>query len=199
MHSYILISRNQQVLEEKINHLCGSARRIDREITKISDVREFGRLLSISLEPTTYTIHEFHTATHEAQSAFLKNLEEGSSGATFIIVAESIGNIIPTIRSRCQIIKDYSTPEISADLTDKTADFINKSVTEKLVHLQSIKSKEDAIDFLGGFISAGHKLLIESTQKNKLAKSLEEAQVARKNILANCNPILQLTNFVIHS
>jgi len=44
-------------------------------------------------------------------NAFLKTLEEPPDNVTFILLAHSLGTIIPTIRSRCQIVRFNTLPE----------------------------------------------------------------------------------------
>ncbi|MCY6960226.1 DNA polymerase III subunit delta' [Clostridium brassicae] len=59
-------------------------------------------------------VHESHKMTVEAQNAFLKTIEEPPKGVTIILLSESIGLILETIRSRCQIhkLKRLSSEEI---------------------------------------------------------------------------------------
>lgn len=50
---------------------------------------------------------------HNAANALLKTLEEPSGDSVIILVSHSSGQLLPTIRSRCQVI-DFSLPETSA-------------------------------------------------------------------------------------
>ncbi len=47
---------------------------------------------------------------HNAANALLKTLEEPSGDSVIILVSHSAGQLLPTIRSRCQVI-DFSLPE----------------------------------------------------------------------------------------
>ena len=49
---------------------------------------------------------------HNAANALLKTLEEPSGDSVIILVSHSAGQLLPTIRSRCQVI-DFSLPEPS--------------------------------------------------------------------------------------
>ncbi|WMJ79985.1 DNA polymerase III subunit delta' [Clostridium sp. MB40-C1] len=59
-------------------------------------------------------VYESHKMTIEAQNAFLKTIEEPPKGVTIILLSESLGLILETIRSRCQIhkLKRLSSEEI---------------------------------------------------------------------------------------
>ena len=49
-----------------------------------------------------YAVDQFNESS---ANAFLKTLEEPPDNVTFILLAHSLGTIIPTIRSRCQIVR----------------------------------------------------------------------------------------------
>lgn len=51
-----------------------------------------------------YLIDNAHTMNDSAQNALLKTLEEGPSHAAFILMTESAGALLETIRSRCAIL-----------------------------------------------------------------------------------------------
>lgn len=54
-----------------------------------------------------YIIDEANSLTDEAAGALLKTLEEPSSDSVLILIAEDTGRLLPTIRSRCQILKFF--------------------------------------------------------------------------------------------
>lgn len=66
-----------------------------------------------------FILNEFHTASIEAQNAFLKTLEEQTAKILFILITENEHSILPTILSRAKVfsltksgIVYSSTPEI---------------------------------------------------------------------------------------
>jgi DNA polymerase-3 subunit delta' len=61
-----------------------------------------GRKLAV-LEPA-------EALNHNAANALLKTLEEPSGDSVIILVSHSAGQLLPTIRSRCQVI-DFSLPD----------------------------------------------------------------------------------------
>ena len=51
-----------------------------------------------------YLIEEAPSMNHAAQNALLKVLEEGPAYASFLLIAENAGVLLPTIRSRCETL-----------------------------------------------------------------------------------------------
>jgi len=60
--------------------------------------------LGLESERKVYVIEDAHTLTVNASNRILKFLEEPNSNTTAIILTENSESIIPTIRSRCQMI-----------------------------------------------------------------------------------------------
>lgn len=64
--------------------------------------------------PLTVVVEDAHTMSSEAQNAFLKLLEEPPQNTRFILTATTKSKILPTIRSRSQMIEVL--PPKTADL-----------------------------------------------------------------------------------
>lgn len=52
-----------------------------------------------------YIINQAHKLTNQAQNAFLKLLEEPESNIIFILIVEDLSVLLPTVISRCQVIR----------------------------------------------------------------------------------------------
>ncbi len=65
-----------------------------------------------------YLIDNAHTMNDSAQNALLKTLEEGPSYAAFLLLTESAGALLETIRSRCVLLR---TGEGEAEALDENA------------------------------------------------------------------------------
>lgn len=75
---------------------------------KIDAIRDITRLIALKPFSGRYRIailDDFDGASPPAQDALLKTLEEPSPYAVLILLAQSTENILPTITSRCQIIR----------------------------------------------------------------------------------------------
>jgi len=110
---------------EKPCDACPSCRKIDalnhpdvfllkpeKEGSSIGIDKVRGVIKNIGLKPyeakkKVYIIDGAASLTEEAQNAFLKTLEEPPSDSVIIFIAESPGDLFPTIESRSQVLKFY--------------------------------------------------------------------------------------------
>ncbi len=116
---------------------------------KINSIREISRFVSFKFNDVDYRgiiISEAHLLTAEAQNAMLKNLEEPPEGNIFFLITNDVNKLLPTIRSRCWILK--FTP-----LTDEQVEqiLINKfefqAEMAKLLSVLSEGSVARALEF----------------------------------------------------
>jgi len=98
--------------------LLGDARRVEAgthpdlfllealgEMIRIDEIRALHRDLHMrpyEAERRVYVIADAHLLNEDAADALLKDLEEPPSYAVLVLVADELGPIPPTIRSRCQ-------------------------------------------------------------------------------------------------
>lgn len=79
----------------------------------IGEVRELIRLMAlkrVSRGPRIAIVRDAHELTHEAQSAFLKLLEEPPGSAVIVLVTENPAGLLQTVRSRCQTVRFGGVP-----------------------------------------------------------------------------------------
>lgn len=84
-----------------------------RSAVTVDEVRRIGRLLSMTAQDGAYRIVIVDPADDmnaNAANALLKNLEEPPARTLFILIAHSSGSLLPTIRSRCQVIRFSPLP-----------------------------------------------------------------------------------------
>lgn len=80
----------------------------DRTEIIVDQMRELQYLLMLSPHETRYKISlilNFEQSSNESQNAFLKTLEEAPPRAILLLHAESPESLLPTIASRCEIIR----------------------------------------------------------------------------------------------
>tara|TARA_R110002072_G_scaffold172728_1_gene326956 strand:- start:38212 stop:39243 length:1032 start_codon:yes stop_codon:yes gene_type:complete len=77
---------------------------------------------------------------NNAANALLKTLEEPSGQSVIILVSHQPGMLLPTIRSRCQLV-DFTRPELNVSLTWLKANSINEAG-------QNVPSDEDLEEVL---------------------------------------------------
>jgi len=79
-----------------------------RSAVTVDEIRRIGRFLGMTAHDGAYRIVIVDPADDmnaNAANALLKNLEEPPARTLFVLIAHSAGSLLPTIRSRCQVIK----------------------------------------------------------------------------------------------
>jgi DNA polymerase-3 subunit delta' len=74
----------------------------------VDEIRKVSRFLSLTSHDGSYRVVVVDPADDmntNAANALLKNLEEPPSRTLFVLIAHSLGRLLPTIRSRCQIVR----------------------------------------------------------------------------------------------
>lgn len=182
MHAFLLVGRETINLEEQIAKIAAKqmAKIMPFKLEKIDDCRELNKITKFSFsEQTAIVINNIDNISIEAANAFLKNLEEPNSNLIYILTASNLDSVLPTIVSRCEIIK---TPNSKLQI-------INKSQDTNYKNALNIKDRDVAIKFIEDFIYIDHE---KSDFKN-----MENYLKTIKNLKANGNVSLQLTNFVV--
>lgn len=80
---------------------------IDKEIIDIGTIRKLIKdmvIRPVNNKKKIYIIHNAQNLRIEAANAMLKSLEELKAYTLIVFTVDNIGKILPTIRSRCQII-----------------------------------------------------------------------------------------------
>lgn len=83
------------------------------QVTKIAQIRELRQVLAMKpfeARLRVVIIGEAHTLNPEASNALLKVLEEPPPGTIFILVTADTHDLLPTILSRCQLIRFSPIP-----------------------------------------------------------------------------------------
>jgi DNA polymerase III delta prime subunit len=146
---------------------------------------------------------DIHNAGEEALNAFLKNLEEPQENIYFALTAPSTRKVLPTIVSRCEVIRLIVTlrdNNLQFIINNEEAEkFIKLTTGEKLAYIDKIKDREKAIELAENLVNFLHSGLHENTVKYSVqAKNIEVAQKTLSGLKANGNVNLQLSNMVIN-
>ena len=201
MHAYLLIGKN---LSEKITELTEKlkGRSYEFPVSKIEDVRELSKFLKLTQAQNTIVItKDIDNSTTEALNAFLKNLEEPQTNISFILTANNEHKVLPTILSRCQIIRVRSKPAEIRNDEFEVYKFFDLSTGEKFVYIDKIKNRPEAIEFVQSLIEKLHTNLLTDKSKSShtvIAKRLELTQETLNKLEANGNVNLQLSNLVVN-
>lgn len=198
MHAYLIIG-GEASAKVKIAELASKLDRvIEFPLQKIADVRELNNFTRLKVtEKTAILIKDFNLANEETQNAFLKALEEPQENLSFILIAKTLENVLPTIVSRCEVIDTgYLILDIKNEEKEKVEGFLNAEIGEKFKQTSQITKRDEALEFIKNIIFISHQTFIHNP---RLAYLVENANNTMRNLEANGNVTLQLTNFVIQS
>lgn len=198
MHAFLMTGPK----EENLNYCMSSAKKhkaniIPTTLQKIDDVRSLKSLVKLSFsQKTAVLIENIDTATPEAQNAFLKNLEEPQNNLIYFLTSKNIHNVLPTIQSRCQVINTGHKIHTGTSIKDKVENkvvlqFLKSGIDIKFDILNKIKDRGEAVAFVESLI------FIEREQKT--FKNMKAYLNTLKNLKANGNISLQLTNMLVSS
>lgn len=200
MHAFLLVGRNKNKVKDKAIELSKKlqAKFLPFELAKIDDVRNLSNLTRLSFSAKTLIYCEsIDEAGEEAVNAFLKNLEEPQENIYFALTSINVRKVLPTIVSRCQIMKvKNQEKEFKSEEIKK---FLNMDKGTMLSYIDKIKDRKIAIEFAENTVSFMHSSLHEKVIKYDL--NIENIKLALKTLSrlkANGNVSLQLSNFVIN-
>lgn len=199
MHAYLVVGQNEEVNKNKAQELAEKleAKIFEFPLAKIEDVRNLNSFTQLKLsEPTAVVIDSIEQASEEALNAFLKNLEEPQKNLYYILTASSEKRVLPTIVSRCEVIR-INTRQEALGNSAEPEEFLKMRTGEKFIHVQGLKEREKAIDFIESLIYFLHEKLHSETNFNHISKLITEAVLTRNALKKNGNVFLQLTNFVV--
>lgn len=216
MQSFIISSKNLEKGVERARTLSSEKNINEFDITLesfekaigIEDIRSIQKNLYLKpmrgeFKSIILNIDKEITAT--AQNALLKILEEPPPSTSIFLVIPDSNTLLPTILSRCKVIKIEDKFEISDDdikyFRDLAQKFTLDNLGIKLKLAQDISgSREEAVAWLEKAILVFHKIMIENLDainyQSKVAaiiKKLEEGHRAAKNTNVNQRFILENT------
>lgn len=183
----------------------------------INQVRQLQKFLGhkpYQAEIKAVVIPEAEKLTLPAQNAFLKTLEEPPKDSLIILCCQNEDQLLPTIISRCQIIKLRSKPQIDIDESNLNSklkllnSILKAGAGERLKLVEPYtKSREEAIKFLQEMTVVFHQVLrTKKKLKNfnsivnnsQLVTIIKSSQETLSLLEANINVKLVLENLIIN-
>jgi DNA polymerase III delta prime subunit len=201
MHAYLLISKDQDCIQKKVSEIAQSHNALVTpfDLQKIADVRELQTVTKLALSsPIVFFIQNVHTATSDALNAFLKQLEEPGKNVFYILSASSEDKVLPTIVSRCQVIRIMNYELRIKEEHDKN-NLFTEPIGIQLQILDKIKKRDEAIEFLQSLIENLHRDLTQnkSSDLSLITSYLSHAQHALTALEKNGNVTIQLARFIV--
>ena len=203
MQTFLIIAKDHELEAKEIMALAGELKLslLDFSLKKIADVRSLESLVALAFtRPTGIVIRRIDQATPEAANALLKILEEPQANIYYLLTAENQHSVLPTILSRCQIIKDQTKLQNKTNKNNhEILSFLDLPLTEKFRQIENLRQREEALVFLENLLYNCQQNLIKQKQGfRKTARTLVLLEKTRKALLQNGNVQLQLTNLLIN-
>lgn len=195
----------------EVNHIFKLIKSEEKKSIGIEDTKELKKWIGqISTKPRAALIEEAQLLTIPAQQSLLKVIEEPGDSAIVILTADAEMSLLPTVRSRCKIVRLKSKIEdikskIEKDnlfsdflfdkgasgrilwLYGKLSEFAGKKVSP---HQGSIR-KETGVSFIEQIIEEEH-IKLENP------KILDEAAKVHRRLKQNISPMLTLQEFALN-
>lgn len=178
MNSFLILSSNPEFIDIKINEFVKRLKitpfdKIIVSPTPSIGINEVKNLIKLTVnkpfsENRLIVFKDFQLATAEAQNALLKFLEESQSFQTIILTADNLQNILTTVISRCEIIRDLNSRK-KENKPEKLEELFYLSLSNRLLFVQkNITSKEEASEFISSMIQFLENKLLNPESVNKL-------------------------------
>jgi len=197
--STLIIAKNKDSFDKKICQICNFLKHkfnpnnpdillINQEsgwgIDQIRKINNFLSQKPFSHQSKIVIITETQNLNTESQNALLKNLEEPGNNNYIILSTNKVKSILPTILSRCQIIKISE----KFNFENKTKIVITKNLYKDLTLSENLsKNKEGVLLLLKNELCFYQQDLIKnSNEKNKIL--IEKIIKAIQMIEANVDP-----------
>jgi DNA polymerase III delta prime subunit len=187
----------------------------EEQSIKITQIRELKKRLSLkpfSSLNIVVLLNRAETMTIPAQNSLLKILEEPPLTSKIILTAPNPTALLPTIVSRCQLVRINETNHDPEESIFKIhLQFLNQILTSSpgqriLMSEEYSQTKEKAVEFCQNQLLTLRKVLHQETDKTSVKIALKPVQIAKimrslqKALVllkSNVNPKILLENLLI--
>lgn len=124
---------------------------------------------------------------HEAQNALLKTLEEPPAHTRIILVAEQEFSLLPTIRSRCLIVRPNIHDGVGETKTSPhTETSLPKTISESIHHAELLKDRAEAVIFCTTLLHK-EKVELEKTSHSNRVRRVQKLAAVLRDLKRNIN------------
>jgi DNA polymerase III subunit delta' len=175
-------------------------------IAKIREVQNFLAYKSYNGGFKIVIVDDAHLMNQEAQSCFLKTLEEPKGRTLMILVASKPDMLLPTIFSRCQTIKFLGKPVLSTEKVSKENKVlkdllkaVSGELSEKFKYAKSLDFEEQN---LTGILSPFEKylryLMLKKTGVQEKSSFLEMSSVLENYPVSKIKQIIKMNAEILN-
>jgi DNA polymerase-3 subunit delta' len=172
-------------------------------IAKIREVQNFLSYKSYHGNFKAVIVNDSEKMNQEAQSCFLKTLEEPKGKTILFLISSRPDLLLPTIVSRCQTVKffkpiNFALSKEKAEQEQKIIEgltsVLNLGLSERFRYVKSLDfDKQDPNEILEVLQKHFRKQLLDNFADQKAKKFLElSEEISQKLLFTNANPKLAL-------
>ncbi|MCX6763085.1 MAG: hypothetical protein NT093_04945 [Candidatus Moranbacteria bacterium] len=180
------------IIEPEIEEKKGKKREREVSIFQIREALERLKFFPYELEKKFCIVKKAQKMNSEASNALLKSLEEPTERAIFVLFANSVESLLPTIVSRCAILRfpETSLPQWNEENREQLKKIFRSEIFERFEYIEkNSKNKGEMISVLRDWESVMaeslRKLIVDQGDKGnfgKIKKVIELIEDTRESI-----------------
>jgi DNA polymerase III delta prime subunit len=177
------------IIEPEIEEKKGKTREKEISISQVRDSLERLKFFPYELKTKFCVIKRAQKMNAEAANALLKSLEEPSANAIFILLADNIESLLPTIASRCAVLRFAQTnlPQWNEENRKQLKNIFRQEIFERFDYIEKIsKNKNEMISALKDWemvmAESLRKLVGSNEDQKKIGKVIELVEDTRESI-----------------
>ena len=117
------------------------------KVDQIRSVAATAYILPSEAEKKVYVLRQADTMNLNAQNAFLKLLEEPPQSAAFILAAASPELLLPTVRSRCALLRDLAEDYLRAVASQNRLTLLRWCLAQEGMDAQTLAAFLPAVQY----------------------------------------------------
>lgn len=149
-------------------------------IEQARSIKEHFSIKPLSSKGKVAILEDASALTTDAQQALLKTLEELPENALFLLGSNSDAHFLPTVLSRCQILRIEDIDKKDEDLTE-IEQVLSGTLQEKFEYVEKCKDKEALLNLLIKLYR--NKMLQNPSENAEIIKEIMEMEkYAKQNV-----------------
>jgi len=184
IHPDVVILEPKKVEDKK-----GRIREKEIVIEQIREMHHRLRYFPYELQGKFCVIKKAHRMNEESSNALLKILEEPTANTFFFLLVEDVESILPTISSRCAILRFPQTklPDWKEENRESFKRLLRADISEKFDYIEKIcRDKNEFIESLKNWeivtAEALRKLILQNESESKVEKVVKIIERVRESI-----------------
>ncbi len=178
----------EQNLEKKHPDVLYIEKGMKLGIREAKKITEHFSLKPYSAKGRAVTVEDISEMTPEAQNALLKTIEELPRESMLLLCTTSDANLLPTIISRCQIIKlDHTNRDKKTEISRFDSDLqqlLESDIPTRFQYIEKLKEKEEFLHYMAYFF---RKQIHQSKTRSAITVFLQEILLSEKWARQNVN------------